>query len=47
MTTRNQPTKSELNAVVETYEGMIRLGNAPVWVYEAWTAAKVRLLESK
>ena len=37
-------TKSELLAIVDTYEGMIRLGGAPASVYAAWTLAKARLL---
>ena len=37
-------TKAALLLAVETYEGMIRLGGAPTWVYDAWTIAKARLL---
>ena len=37
-------TKAVLLAIVETYEGMIRLGGAPTSVYDAWTIAKARWL---
>lgn len=47
MPTTNQPTKSEILAIIETYEGMLRQDWNNQAAKEAWTAWKARLAVAK